>query len=182
MFDKAAYMKEYRSRPEFKSRRNALARKKYADDPAYRVRLKRKNSAALRKRYLEDPLHRARQLARTKAWLKEKYRTDAEFREKVKRWSREYDSVHYKSDPAYRRKRLAYAAVRYALKRGKLDRGPCEQCGITSNVESHHDDYSKPLDVRWFCSIHHGIVHTRDLERLEAQETVREMRVYHVRK
>ena len=39
------------------------------------------------------------------------------------------------------------------LKRGKLVRQPCEVCG--ADAEMHHDDYSKPLDVRWLCREHH---------------------------
>jgi hypothetical protein len=35
-----------------------------------------------------------------------------------------------------------------------LDRKPCEVCGI-EKVEAHHDDYSKPLQVRWLCKRHH---------------------------
>jgi hypothetical protein len=39
------------------------------------------------------------------------------------------------------------------LKRGKLTRQPCEVCGAVAQM--HHDDYSKPLEVRWLCRGHH---------------------------
>ena len=42
----------------------------------------------------------------------------------------------------------------------KLDRQPCEQCGALP-ADAHHDDYSKPLDVRWLCESCHGIEHRR---------------------
>lgn len=48
--------------------------------------------------------------------------------------------------------------VRDALKYGKLTRQPCETCG-EPQAEAHHDDYSKPLDVRWLCSRCHAAVH-----------------------
>ena len=37
-----------------------------------------------------------------------------------------------------------------ALKSGKLIRESCFYCGA-SKVEGHHDDYEKPLEVRWVC-------------------------------
>lgn len=48
----------------------------------------------------------------------------------------------------------AYSAIRTALLNGSLVKLPCEVCGDT-NVQAHHDDYSKPLDVRWLCFKHH---------------------------
>jgi hypothetical protein len=53
-------------------------------------------------------------------------------------------------------KRRAHWAVGYALKVGKLTKGPCEigqDCA--GRIEAHHDDYSKPLEVRWVCKRHH---------------------------
>lgn len=47
----------------------------------------------------------------------------------------------------------SYAGV--YLRRGKLKRQPCEVCGTRKQIEMHHDDYSKPLAVRWFCRTHH---------------------------
>jgi ribosomal protein S27AE len=44
--------------------------------------------------------------------------------------------------------------VLHAKKSGKLKKGKCEVCGST-DVVAHHDDYSKPLEVRWFCRKHH---------------------------
>lgn len=32
---------------------------------------------------------------------------------------------------------------------------PCEVCGTTENVHRHHDDYTKPRDVRFLCAEHH---------------------------
>ncbi len=42
---------------------------------------------------------------------------------------------------------------------GKIIRQPCEVCGVTTDVQGHHDDYSKPLEVRWLCRTHHMEVH-----------------------
>jgi hypothetical protein len=39
-------------------------------------------------------------------------------------------------------------------RKGKLIPQRCEVCG-SHKVEMHHDDYGKPLNVRWFCRSHH---------------------------
>jgi len=52
----------------------------------------------------------------------------------------------------------AKAKVKYALKIGRLTRKPCSVCG-QKDSEAHHQDYSKPLDVIWFCRKHHTLWH-----------------------
>lgn len=51
-------------------------------------------------------------------------------------------------------KRKAHKTVENALLSGRLSRKPCETCG-RQKVQAHHDDYNKPLDVRWLCSSCH---------------------------
>jgi hypothetical protein len=50
-----------------------------------------------------------------------------------------------------------------AIKRGLLARGCCEVCGSTENIDGHHDDYGRPMAVRWLCRLHHRRLH-RDLK------------------
>ena len=57
----------------------------------------------------------------------------------------------------------AHLAVQRALKSGALVKLPCEVCADT-NVDGHHDDYSKPLDVRWLCRQHHVRLHATGVE------------------
>jgi len=45
-----------------------------------------------------------------------------------------------------------------AIKQGFIVRQPCEQCGNPKSL-GHHDDYSKPLSVRWLCAKHHRQFH-----------------------
>ena len=86
-----------------------------------------------RARYHKDPKRRAYVDARAKRWTKE--------------------------NPEARR---AQNAVARALKDGALERGTkCDQadescCGPLS---AHHDDYAKPLEVRWLCRSHHSRYH-----------------------
>jgi hypothetical protein len=49
--------------------------------------------------------------------------------------------------------RYAHGAVHNAIKYGRLKPEPC-RCG-TQKTEAHHEDYTKPLDVRWLCKKHH---------------------------
>lgn len=44
--------------------------------------------------------------------------------------------------------------VTKAIARGRLIRKPCEICGA-EKADAHHDDYNKPLEVRWLCPSHH---------------------------
>src|SRR5215471_2170694 len=55
-------------------------------------------------------------------------------------------------------KTYAYCVVREALERSKVLRQPCEVCG-DKNAHGHHDDYAKPLELRWLCPIHHKELH-----------------------
>lgn len=57
----------------------------------------------------------------------------------------------------------AQSLVWKAIQRGILVPAPCEQCGETgvfkdgrNKVQAHHDDYNKPMEVRWLCQkCHH---------------------------
>jgi len=50
-------------------------------------------------------------------------------------------------------KARAHYMVLNAIRDGKMERLSCEVCG--AKAQAHHDDYSKPLDVRWLCFKHH---------------------------
>lgn len=52
--------------------------------------------------------------------------------------------------------RLTYNAI----KSGRLVPQPCEVCG-NERVDAHHDDYNKPLSVRWLCRKHHSEHHKK---------------------
>lgn len=54
------------------------------------------------------------------------------------------------------KRHLAYSAVRR-----KLKKQPCSVCGTFERVHAHHHDYSRPLDVTWFCPKHHAAEHSK---------------------
>jgi hypothetical protein len=52
----------------------------------------------------------------------------------------------------------ARSRIAMAIANGTLTRQPCEECGEPRG-EAHHEDYSKPMDVRWLCRKHHMRLH-----------------------
>lgn len=66
--------------------------------------------------------------------------------------------AHRKFRREHPEKNRAVWMVGYAIERGILVRQPCEICGELK-VEAHHEDYAKPLDVKWLCSMHHRMTH-----------------------
>lgn len=59
---------------------------------------------------------------------------------------------------AFPERKAAHDAVKLAQLRGDLQKQNCSVCG-DPNSEAHHDDYTKPLDVVWFCLMHHQYRH-----------------------
>ena len=63
-----------------------------------------------------------------------------------------------KTDPVYVYKKAVRDFTNKRIKAGVLVKFPCEVCAVTK-VDAHHDDYAKPLDVRWLCRKHHNEHH-----------------------
>ena len=88
---------------------------------------------------------------------------------------REYDRARYQNDPTRKRRTAerakkwnekhpdrykAHYAVSNAIRDKRMQRMPCEVCGNPKS-HAHHEDYSKPLDVKWLCAVHHQRHHHR---------------------
>lgn len=63
-------------------------------------------------------------------------------------------------------RRAARMAVHNAILAGRIVRSGCEVCG-ESNAQAHHDDYSRPLSIRWLCALHHAQHHAREAAALK---------------
>lgn len=85
-------------------------------------------------------------------------------RDQYRRYYAERETTQRRKEHRHRRQKLrrqkhpekykANYLAGDAIRDGRLIRQPCEKCG-NPKTEAHHDDYSKPLDVRWLCFKHH---------------------------
>lgn len=58
----------------------------------------------------------------------------------------------YRGGPRHHKETISLA--NQAIRKGLLTRPKkCESCGTSprTGIQAHHDDYNKPLEVRWFC-------------------------------
>jgi len=103
-----------------------------------------------------------------------KRRQDPAYKQKQAEWNRAWREINGQDAVRKARKaeqmrgyRIKHAerhaarlAVRRAIQSGTLVRQPCELCG-SSPTHGHHDDYSRPLHVRWLCPKHHREHHAK---------------------
>lgn len=78
-----------------------------------------------------------------------------------KNYLREYRSK-------YPNKYKAHSMINNAIRDGKLHKMTCEVCCSGVDVHAHHDDYLKPLNIRWLCAVHHSQWHRDNGEGLNA--------------
>lgn len=50
-------------------------------------------------------------------------------------------------------RRWCRSTLNHALRDGLITKGKCEIC--FRDAQAHHDDYTKPFDVKWLCFYHH---------------------------
>ena len=69
----------------------------------------------------------------------------------------------------YPNKSFAHNLVKAAIRNGTIRPQPCEVCFTNVNARAHHDDYNKPLEVRWLCDLHHKEWHRKHGEGLNGK-------------
>lgn len=85
----------------------------------------------------------------------ERLRNDPEAAEKSREWKREWANRNQD-------KRHCHHKVHSAIRRGELSApSKCESCMAKGKTEAHHDDYSKPLMIRWLCGDCHRAYHKK---------------------
>jgi len=84
------------------------------------------------------------------------------FHSKIKEDNVEDNSRKNRWKKRNREKHAAHASVYRALRKEEIVKTPCF-CGNV-NVQAHHEDYSKPLQVEFLCSKHHKKRHIEKLK------------------
>jgi hypothetical protein len=73
------------------------------------------------------------------------------------KYMREHRPKHSELPRIQRKNANARAYANVYQRRGLLVPKPCEKCG--ESAQKHHDDYRKPLAVRWLCRPCHLELH-----------------------
>lgn len=119
------------------------SRKHYANNPEYRERLKE---------YQQSEKGRAK----TRKYHSSDIGKAAQKRSKIN---------YIKNHPE---KIRAHWMLRAAVKSGKIIKPEqCSECEETKDIHGHHDDYSKPLVVRWLCRKCHDRHHSNQKKILQ---------------
>ena len=158
-----------------KSKQREQARKYYLSHKAqfkeYNKKSREKNREAWRERskrhYLEHNDYYVQYRKEHSEKNKEYQRQyKLEHKDSIRESSRRYRAEHKEELKQYKIDKEgdwgdAHYQTHLAVRYGRLKRQPCEICG-DSNSQAHHDDYNKPLAVRWLCQKHHSEWHTNN--------------------
>lgn len=78
-------------------------------------------------------------------------------------WSRENRVRHSELTDDQRMRANARSYLNTYLRRGYITKNPCIICG-SCEVQGHHENYNKPLEVVWLCKPHHRQYHNELIE------------------
>lgn len=149
---------------------NSCAKEKHSSE--FHKRKASKDGLAAKCRDCQREYDKARANLPHRVEARKEYQKTNAYKESHLKANRKYSKLHgYENTKKYRerneKKYKVHGLVAYAIKTGILTRKPCEICGL-NNAVGHHDDYDKPLDVRWLCPQHHADWHKKNGEALNA--------------
>jgi len=82
-----------------------------------------------------------------------------------------YMREYRRHNPERPDRRVKNNARKYAFiykERGKIVPEPCFICGSTHQLECHHEDYTRPLQIIWLCKRHHVMITFKKLSLVPA--------------
>lgn len=86
------------------------------------------------------------------------YNKDYHLKVKGTSWRKKQTrAAQEKNKAKFPQRRKARRRLEAAVRSGRVEKLPCEVCGHVA--EAHHENYDKPLEVRWLCKDHHEEVH-----------------------
>lgn len=105
--------------------------------------------------------HPERAAAVIKRWAAEHPEKTLEYKRRWRQRNKEHVSAYSKGWVSEHPDRaLAHQILGNAVARGKFKKqSVCEFCGATTNIDGHHQDYSRPLEVIWLCRSCHQKLH-----------------------
>jgi len=111
------------------------------------------------KKHRNANIEKARQYDKKRANLPHRVEARANYQKTEQgKISRKKATESYKKK--YPLKYAAHVITRNYIRDGKLKvADSCSICKSTMLVQAHHDDYTKPLDVRWLCLKCHHLWH-----------------------
>jgi len=62
---------------------------------------------------------------------------------------------NYHSNPDRKKKTIMRSALNKEFERGNVKKEKCGICGVTENLEFHHEDYNNPKKYKFLCKRHH---------------------------
>jgi len=80
-----------------------------------------------------------------------------------KKYSKKYRKPYSALSEDQKLRSNARAYFNSHVSRGLIQKQPCSVCGSSLNIEAHHENYSKPLDVIWLCRKHHKELHLKSV-------------------
>lgn len=97
------------------------------------------------------------------AWYRNYRKGNKKLREYTRKYNNEWRrkngyAAEERAREKYPEKEYARKVLQKAVARKQIKRGNCEICN-KKNGQGHHDDYYQPLNVRWFCPLHHRQFH-----------------------